>query len=164
MTGVKSLEYIRAMLQAEYERAIEIGIPTAVIYVDLYNLDRVNKTYGHAVGDIVLKGLAERMQNVVGEKGAVGHLAGDEFAVVLPATQTKAAQAIMQAIVSEVDGYVLEMGKRGTVDFLHCTTGLVACPGDASSPDEILSLAQRSASPVSGTAGITRTRPGGTGT
>ena len=159
-TGVKSLQYMRTMLQREYERAIEIGIPTAVIYVDLYNLDRVNKYHGHAVGDIALKGLAERIQDVVGERGVVGHLAGDEFAIVLPATQAEAAEAVVQAIVSTVDGYVLDLGTRGTVDFLHCTTGLVACPGDASFPDEILSLAQKSASPVNGTAAITRTRPG----
>ena len=159
-TGVKSLQYIRIMLQAEYERAVEVGVPTAIIYVDLYSLDKVNKTFGHSVGDIVLKGLARRLQDTVGEKGVVGHLAGDEFAIVLPATRTEAAQSVVATIEKVVDSYALELGKEGRVDFVHCITGLVECPGDAAFPDEILSLAQKSAAPAGATADITRTRPG----
>ena len=144
-TGVKSLSYISRVLQKEYERMIQTGQPTGVLYVDLENLDVVNQTFGHAVGDVVLKGVAGTIENGVPEEAVVGRVAGDEFVVVLPATKLEKAKSVAAAIEKSIRHYKLELGKKGCVDFLNCRIGIIACPKDGGFADEIIRIAQQAA-------------------
>lgn len=80
------------MAQAE-----ETGQTVALIYMDLNSFKRVNDTFGHAVGDAVLRTVASRLNNVVGGfdiEGAqllVSRLGGDEFVVVVRADDARGA-------------------------------------------------------------------------
>lgn len=144
-TGVKTLGFLRSMLQREYEKAVETGQPTAVLYVDLQNIDLVNERFGHAVGDIVLKGIAQTIESAMPDKGMVGHVAGDEFVVVLPATKSKKAESIAEWIKQSIKQYNLDLGKDRKVDFLGCSVGVITCPSDAKFDDEIVNIAQMAA-------------------
>lgn len=144
-TGVKSREFIKAFLQKQYERAMETGKPTAVLYVDLENLDLVNKKFGHTIGDIVLKGIAKTVEHAVPSAGVVGRVAGDEFIVVLPATRSEKAKPVAESIEQSIRDYRLDLGKKGQLDFLGCRIGIVACPGDGGLAEELIGIAQKAA-------------------
>ncbi len=144
-TGVKSRDFIKLLLQKEYERTIQTRQPTAVLYVDLEKLDLVNENYGHAIGDIVLKDVAGRIESGLPEGATVGHVGGDEFVVVLPLTNLKKAKSVAAGIEQSVRQYRLDLGKRGRVDFLGCSVGVIACPKDAGFSDEIIAIARKAA-------------------
>lgn len=59
-----------------------------VLMMDIDHFKRVNDTYGHAAGDVAIRDFANIINSCVGEKGFVGRMGGEEFAVILPnATQ-----------------------------------------------------------------------------
>lgn len=56
----------------------------ALMMLDLDRFKQVNDTMGHPAGDALLQQVAERLRNVVGERGEIGRLGGDEFQIILP--------------------------------------------------------------------------------
>jgi diguanylate cyclase (GGDEF)-like protein/PAS domain S-box-containing protein len=64
-------------------RARRRGLRAAVLYIDLDNFKPVNDTYGHAIGDELLKTIAARMKQAVRETDTVARIGGDEFSVLL---------------------------------------------------------------------------------
>jgi len=145
-TGVKTLAYVKTLLEKEFEAARLEGEAAAVLYVDLENLDVVNRDFGHAVGDVVLKDVAQLVQRTVPAKGVVGHVAGDEFVVLLPATGQEGAEAVASDVEDAIAGYELALGNKGSVDFLRCRTGVIACPEGGGVADELIRIAHQAAS------------------
>ncbi|KPK62426.1 MAG: hypothetical protein AMK73_06120 [Planctomycetes bacterium SM23_32] len=141
-TGVFSLSYLRSCLEQEHRRAVELGVPAAVVYVDMVDLDRVNQDFGHAIGDIVLKAVAQLIADRVRTGDVVGRVGGDEFAVIMPEAGLREAEGIVRGIVGAIKGYQLELGKRGQIDFLGCRTGVAVFPAEGNTPDEIIAAAR----------------------
>ncbi|MGR5080377.1 diguanylate cyclase [Photobacterium swingsii] len=89
----------------------------AVLYIDLDGFKPVNDTYGHHVGDEVLKVVANRMEESVRENDFVARLAGDEFVILVDAIHSSqegllAAERVSTAISEpmKVAGYTLNIG------------------------------------------------------
>lgn len=142
-TGVKSLDYVKKLLQKQFENATQTGQPAAVLYLDLQNLQQVNRDLGRTVGDIVLKDVAGVVEASVPEDAVVGRVGGDEFVVLLPNTTKQKARALADTITQNVGAYKLDLGKGRQVDFLRCRVGIVGCPAEGGFADEIIDLAQR---------------------
>ena len=88
LTGALARASFRAALDeiaAEVQhRVVLAGTGTlTLVLVDLDGFGHINKTSGHATGDLVLRAVAERMRAVVGADGLLGRLGGDEFAAVV---------------------------------------------------------------------------------
>ena len=77
----------------------------ALLFLDLDNFKTLNDTHGHALGDSLLKTVAERLRDCVREVDTVARLGGDEFVVLLDAIDADAEQSLAQAQV--VAGKVL---------------------------------------------------------
>jgi diguanylate cyclase (GGDEF)-like protein len=71
-------------------------IRLALVFVDLDRFKPVNDSLGHAVGDLLLRAVARRMQQCVREADTIGRVGGDEFEVLLP-TIVDAEQALVVA-------------------------------------------------------------------
>jgi diguanylate cyclase (GGDEF)-like protein len=56
----------------------------AIMMLDLDRFKQVNDTMGHPAGDELLKQVASRMRNIIGDRGEIGRLGGDEFQIILP--------------------------------------------------------------------------------
>lgn len=65
------------------EEAVSSGGRLALVMIDIDNFKDVNDTYGHLFGDQVIAATADIVKKVVGEKGVVGRIGGDEFMAVL---------------------------------------------------------------------------------
>lgn len=90
--------------------------PFAVLFIDLDHFKSINDTYGHAVGDDVLRTVAQTLRATVRRSDIVGRIGGEEFSVFLPNTQLHGAQQLaetlrvaIESIHIEVDGVRLKI-------------------------------------------------------
>ncbi len=98
LTGIANRPAILAALFSEVERAARYDRPLAVAFVDIDLFKNVNDTYGHAVGDIVLRGVAATLRANVRVADTVGRYGGEEFMVILPETDAEQAAALAEKL------------------------------------------------------------------
>jgi two-component system cell cycle response regulator len=84
LTGTWNRSAILDLLHREYELAARSGSAIGVIMLDVDHFKKVNDTYGHLAGDLVLIEAARRMQQAVRSYDLVGRYGGEEFLVVSP--------------------------------------------------------------------------------
>ncbi len=73
----------------------------AVVLCDMDHFKRVNDTYGHATGDLVIEGFGRRLRACVPDDAIVGRIGGEEFAIFLPNTEPSAAMQLAEALRTE---------------------------------------------------------------
>lgn len=88
----------RRTLDEVIQKFIHQNISFSIIMVDLDRFKRVNDTYGHAVGDEVLKFLAEQMKNVTRKTDICCRYGGEEFTIVLPNTTKQQALIVAEKL------------------------------------------------------------------
>ena len=123
--------------------AIEAGIrreqPFALIFIDLDGFKQINDLYGHAGGDVVLRGVASRLQNELRHSDYVCRIGGDEFACVIapPITRDEVrhiAERLQELIALP---YHFPNGEYR----VGCSIGISIYPHDGVTADALLSLA-----------------------
>jgi diguanylate cyclase (GGDEF)-like protein len=110
LTGLFNRRYIEQRLEDEIKRSERHGRPLSVILFDLDEFKRVNDTYGHGVGDSLLKAFAERLSKATRGSDTSGRYGGDEFLVVLPECKPQNVQAVLkrlEGIRVEIEGHNL---------------------------------------------------------
>jgi diguanylate cyclase (GGDEF)-like protein/PAS domain S-box-containing protein len=110
----------RALMQERLQRAVFVAHgsnkPLAVFLLDLDRFKQVNDTFGHHHGDLLLKQVAGRLQEVLRDSDTVARLGGDEFAVLLPGTSELGAVIVAKKILDSleqpfiVEGQTLDIG------------------------------------------------------
>ncbi|MFL6731319.1 MAG: putative bifunctional diguanylate cyclase/phosphodiesterase [Sphingomicrobium sp.] len=153
LTGLPNRRALVAALDTAASEGIE---PFALAILDLDRFKAVNDTFGHAIGDQLLKEVAARLVNTVGRRGLVARLGGDEFGILLPgARSAREAQAIGSLIVSRVNGPACLDGREFTIA-ASCGIGLSRKCEDSSPSrlmaDADLALYQAKENPGSGAA------------
>lgn len=98
LTGLPNRRGIERILQDEVERARRYGRPLSVVMVDLDHLKRVNDTFGHDAGDRTLQEVAQLLARELRRTDRVGRWGGEEFIVVAPETDRKAAWMLAQRL------------------------------------------------------------------
>jgi len=108
----------------------------ALFLLDLDRFKNVNDTMGHPAGDALLREVAVRLRRVVGERGMVGRLGGDEFKVVLPGTVERPTLGLLaDAIIASLSQpYLIE----GAQVVIGASIGIAVCPDDGSSSDALI--------------------------
>ncbi len=86
------------LLSTELSRAKRLQTSLCVFFADLDSFKRVNDSYGHLVGDDVLRSAAEKMSRAVREYDHVGRYGGEEFLVVLPHCDLEAAREVAERV------------------------------------------------------------------
>jgi diguanylate cyclase (GGDEF)-like protein len=112
------------------------GEHVAVFCLDLDRFKDVNDAYGHAVGDLLLKAVADRLRQCVRDTDMAARLGGDEFAIVQAgASQPTDATSLASRLI-EVIGAPYELaGDQVTVEL---SIGIALAPGDGLDPEQLL--------------------------
>jgi diguanylate cyclase (GGDEF)-like protein len=139
LTGLPNRDWLQGQLRQTLESAERAGHKFAVMLLDLDRFKLVNDTLGHGRGDKLLKEVAGRIRDAVGEAGSVARLGGDEFAVLTgPLAEAGNAGAIAQAILHVLSRpFVLE----GHDVFVTGSIGISVFPSDGADADALLTNA-----------------------
>lgn len=87
----------------EVNRAIRCRHPLSVIMLDIDRFKVVNDSFGHPVGDQVIKQIAGKLTGVLRDSDIISRLGGEEFAVILVETQRDAALALAERLRAEIE-------------------------------------------------------------
>ncbi len=102
LTGLYNRRYMNDMLSKEFQKAKRYGGNLSCLMVDIDHFKQVNDTYGHAVGDMVLKEVAATLKNCLRTVDIVARWGGEEFVILLPATKLKQAEEAAQKVLRAV--------------------------------------------------------------
>jgi diguanylate cyclase (GGDEF)-like protein len=108
------------------------GATLGVLMIDLDHFKRINDTYGHLAGDVVLKEVATAIGAAVRDYDSVGRFGGEEFVVLLPEVSDAAVVVVAERIRMAISGLTVrvDLGEAPVV-----VTGLSASIGVATYPD-----------------------------
>lgn len=98
LTGLFNRRHVIDVLREQKQLADSGGYAFSVGYMDLDHFKRVNDTYGHGVGDVVLRRFAEIIRASLREVDYAGRLGGEEFVVILADTRLADALVVMERI------------------------------------------------------------------
>jgi diguanylate cyclase (GGDEF)-like protein/PAS domain S-box-containing protein len=109
LTGV----YNRTYFEAEMER-LQKGrhFPISIIMLDTDELKQINDTYGHAEGDKLLQTVSDLVKGVLRAEEVFARIGGDEFAILLPHSEARAARQVMTRIKMQLDKHARENGNK----------------------------------------------------
>ena len=132
LTGLKNRGEILEILQRELDRSRRVGGLVGVILADLDHFKRVNDTFGHLAGDAVLHEVSNRISSAVRSYDSAGRYGGEEFLIVVPASDEMGAQSQAERIRQAVAEKPVET-PAGTIPVslsLGVVLGGSALPGE----------------------------------
>ncbi|MCZ6697919.1 MAG: GGDEF domain-containing protein [Planctomycetota bacterium] len=104
LTGLNNRAAFDARLESEIERLRRYGRPFALLMLDVDHFKRFNDTYGHLVGDDVLKLVARACSDIVRTADFAARYGGEEFAVIAPEIDSKQAALFAERLRAAIEG------------------------------------------------------------
>ena len=108
LTSLYNRRHLFELADREFQRARRYRIPLSIMMVDIDEFKRVNDTYGHAIGDQVLQGVAECCRKELRGVDVIGRYGGDEFVALLPETGLPAACQVAERLRRSIAERVLD--------------------------------------------------------
>lgn len=98
LTGLPNRRYVNTYLDSRFNEYRSLGIPFAIAFIDIDYFKRFNDTYGHELGDRVLKMVSETYRSAVRNGDLVGRWGGEEFIAAFPGITPPGLQAVTEKI------------------------------------------------------------------
>jgi diguanylate cyclase (GGDEF)-like protein len=137
LTGLPNKRAVTDALKRLYARAATTGAPLSLLLLDLDHFKQVNDVRGHAVGDQVLAKVGAVLQSVLRTGDFAGRNGGEEFAIILPDTETRMAMQIAE----RARAAVAEISLPGADVTITLSIGVAGYPDHATTPDRLERLA-----------------------
>ena len=140
LTGLYNRHYVAEWFALDLRRAQRHGRPVCALMLDIDHFKRVNDTFGHDAGDLVLRELAGTLARLGRKSDVVSRHGGEEFLMLLPECPLDAAMRKAELLRQEIETLVLNYGDRplGTVTV---SIGVAAFPDHAEDAETLLRCA-----------------------
>lgn len=135
LTGLFNKRTLTEIGRQKLRSAERFHKPLSVLVCDLDHFKAVNDTYGHDVGDRVIRGFADVLRRTKRETDAVGRFGGEEFVVVCEQTDTQGAEQLAERIRSELLTTTFVVAS-GTIS-VTCSVGVATYPAAGQDWDEL---------------------------
>ena len=139
LTGLGNRKAFSEQLRHALDKAQREQGRLALLYLDLDRFKEVNDRYGHDVGDALLQDIAERLRRTVRQPDRVYRLGGDEFTLVLPDSNSVAAQKLAERLLAELQN-AAQIGAL-SIDFVTPSIGIALYPNHAQNPEALIKAA-----------------------
>ena len=110
LTGLSNRRHFMESLDAEFKRHDRLQTPLCVAMLDIDKFKSINDTYGHDVGDEVLRQLADILRGRLRSYDVVGRLGGEEFALMFPETDLDDALTVCEHLRERIRARVVQAG------------------------------------------------------
>ncbi|MFL6773150.1 MAG: putative bifunctional diguanylate cyclase/phosphodiesterase [Sphingomicrobium sp.] len=136
LSGLPNRGRVRQLLGEALRSATGGNVPCAIMFLDLDGFKPVNDTFGHPKGDAVLRAVAKRLVDEVGEAGHVGRMGGDEFAIVVTDAQSrKTVEQLADRIIQAIkEPYMIDQTEIRIGVSIGCAFG----PIDGATVDDLI--------------------------
>jgi diguanylate cyclase (GGDEF)-like protein len=128
LTGLANRRRFRVALAREVERWRRYRVPCALLMLDIDHLKAVNDRFGHPVGDMVIRQIAQTLKEVSRDNDTAARLGGEEFALLLAGVDLAHAVAAAERLRS-----VLGTKSVESVGTVTVSIGVAGCPENATS-------------------------------
>lgn len=140
LTGLYNRRYISEFLPRELVRSGRNTAPVAVILLDLDRFKRINDSFGHEAGDLVLGAVGNLLKGKVRGSDIACRYGGEEFALVLPETSLEAAERRAEDIRLSI--WTIELSYEGRdLGRIAASFGIALYPDHAQDADGLLRVA-----------------------
>ena len=123
VTGLFNRRSLDEIFATECDRARRMSQPLSVVMIDIDHFKKINDTYGHAAGDLVLRAVADALRRTLRDIDVVARYGGEEFAVLLPETNLEKAAVAAERMRAAVEDLLIRVAKPGCV--MSRTTPLI---------------------------------------
>lgn len=111
LTGFYNRRQLEERIKQEVSNAKRQNAPLCGIMTDIDFFKSVNDTYGHAVGDLVLKTIAKVIRSQLREYDIAGRYGGEEFSILLPFTKIEEAHMVAERLRKTIESKVINISK-----------------------------------------------------
>ncbi|RMQ46997.1 GGDEF domain protein [Pseudomonas cichorii] len=98
LTGLINHGSWKDLLESEFIKSRKQEQPSTIALIDIDHFKSINDTYGHIMGDTVLKSISEALSENLRDTDLAGRYGGDEFCIILPGTDAEQASEILERL------------------------------------------------------------------
>lgn len=135
LTGLANRHRMTRRLDVMLAAFKEAQRSVALLMLDLDRFKAVNDSMGHPAGDALLKLVATRLQSVVGQRGEIGRLGGDEFQIILPDLDDRGKLAELAGKIVQLLSQPYLMGDKHAI--IGASVGIAIAPYDGVEREEL---------------------------
>lgn len=138
LTGLNNHRKLQELLTSEIDKAKRTNTQTSVVIFDINNISQINKDFGAAKGDEVIKLVADKVKQGIRNNDSAARYGGDEIAVILPETSSSEAKYLAEYLT-----YSLSCCLVADVGPVKVSVGISTYPNSTQDLEKLLILAEQ---------------------
>lgn len=139
LTGLINHTHFKELMGLEVGRSKRYGNQLTLLVLDIDFFKKINDTYGHLMGDVVIRRIAQALKGQVRDCDIVARYGGEEFAILLPQTDLKGAYIVAERIRQRVRDMVFQTEDRDPIPAVTISVGVA----QLRKPDSLTSFLER---------------------
>lgn len=123
LTGLMNRRLFFEKLENEFARAKRYELSLTVFMIDLDHFKKINDTFGHGTGDLVLKEFSSRAKKLIRDIDIFGRIGGEEFAIIAPNTDLESGKQLALRLVENFSNIPMDFngGLKATISIGICS-------------------------------------------
>ncbi len=141
LTGIYNHRHMHTCLSEEIARSLRYEHPFSIMMIDIDHFKQVNDTYGHLVGDFVLKRMVRLLEEHMRQTDTIFRYGGEEFIIMLPETEKNKALLVANRMLDAVRTHTFDCD--GSRVHITISIGSAMFPDEARDLSSLIGLADR---------------------
>jgi diguanylate cyclase (GGDEF)-like protein len=141
LTSLPNHRVFQMRLDEEIKRFQRIQLPLCLILMDIDHFKKVNDTYGHPVGDLVLQKLSKLLKGSIRDSDLAARYGGEEFALILPNTKAAGAWNFADRLRRQIAAHKIKYA-QGTLS-ISISLGIASFPEDGANKAALITAADK---------------------